>query len=195
MRKSLALALSAVVLPALLAAQPTAVGNEMPSELVLRDGHGDVWTSPVGGDEYRPAPDRRAGDVRRVRLVHGQRAISVRMKFVDLRRSAWQRFDVAMRTDTGTWYAEVVASKKRSAGRHFLWEQGGDAVSCTAMSHRIDYAQDTVTLRVPRRCVGNPAWARFLVTNYHQTSTLTSQDNPHNRAAMPDRLTRRLYRG
>jgi hypothetical protein len=195
MMKRLAVALSAAMLPALLAAQPAAAGDETPSELILHDGPGDVWTTPVGGDQYEPAPDQRAGDVLRVRLTHGEHAIRVRMKFVDLRRSARQRFEVGMRTDAGTWYAEVAASKNRWAGRHFLWEQGGDAVSCRGMSHGIDYADEVVTLRIPRRCVGHPAWARFVVGNFHETRTTVAQDNPHNRGALPHRLTRRLYRG
>ncbi|HSJ22427.1 MAG TPA: hypothetical protein VK964_17815 [Nocardioidaceae bacterium] len=195
MRKSLAVALSAAVLPALLAAQPAAAGDETSGELVLHDGPGDVWTTPVGGDQYGPAPDRRAGDVLRVRLAHGEHAIRVRMKFVDLRRSGRQRFDVGMRTDAGTWYAEVAASKNRWAGRHFLWEQSGDTVSCPRMSHRIDYADDVVILRVPRTCVGNPTWARFVVNNFHETRTVLSEDNPHSRDPLPHRLTRRLHRG
>lgn len=114
---------------------------------------------------------------------------------MDLRRSARQRFEVGLRTDTGAWYAEVAASKNRWAGTPFLWEQGGDAVSCPGMSHGIDYSDEVVTLRIPRRCVGHPAWARFVVGNFHETRTTVAQDNPHNSDALPHRLTRRLDRG
>lgn len=34
---------------------------------------------------------------------------------------------------------------------------------CPGLAHTLDYERNVVTLRVPRSCVGNPAWVRLRV--------------------------------
>lgn len=64
---------------------------------------------------------------------------------------------------------------------------------CAAMSHRIDYRTDTVAVQIPRRCLGDPGWVRFVVNTYHETPSRLAEDNPHADQPFPDRATRRLF--
>lgn len=60
MKTPAAIVVSLAVLATLCLGAATA-GEWRTSELVLRDGAGDVWTTPIGGDSYTPAPEDRAG--------------------------------------------------------------------------------------------------------------------------------------
>lgn len=164
------------------------------SAVTLRDGSADVWTAPVGGDAYRLTPERRVGDVLRMRVVHRHRAVTVRLTFVELRRKGEWAHEFAIRRKTGPMYAQVESTGRRPAGRHHLWQQDGDRLVCHAMSHTIDYADDIVTLRIPRICIGVPRWVR--VRNYvvHETGSVVTHDNPHNHEPHPAGFTKGLYR-
>lgn len=179
------------VLPALYGGS-AAAGDQRSSELVLRDGRGDVWTTPVGGDSYTRVAESRA-DVLRVRLVHGERTIRARWTFADLTRSGRQRFNLAIRADSGSWQVEAAASPRNPGGRHHLWDQGGDKVSCPAMWHRLGYRTDTVLVVIPTTCLGDPEWVRFIVSNARESRTRLAEDNPHNNQPVPDSPTVRLY--
>ena len=115
MRRLTAILASVAVLPALYGGSAAVAGDQLSSELVLRDGRGDVWTAPVGGDRYTRAAERVA-DVLRVRLVHGERAVRARWTFADLTRSGRQQFNLAIRTDSGSWQSEADASPRNRAG-------------------------------------------------------------------------------
>ena len=192
MKTPAAMVVSLAVLAILCLGAATA-GERRTRELVLRDGAGDVWTTPIGGDSYTPAPDLRVGDVLRVRLVHGERTIRARARYVDLRRSGHQQLDLAVQTHAGTWYADVASAPEDRAGRHHLWQQSGDAVPCAAMSHRIDYRTETVAVQIPRRCLGTPGWVRVVVNNIHETTSRLAEDNPHSDQPFPHEPTRRLF--
>lgn len=165
------------------------------NQVLLRDGTGDVWTSVVGGDTYTKAPERRLGDIVIARLAHRPHAVVARLGFAELRRSGRLRYEFAIETDSGLWYANVTASRHRWSGTHRLWQNGGDVVACSRMSHHVDYAADLVTLRVPRACIGRPQWVRLVVTAFRESRNVLAQDNPQNHRALPDGFTRRLYRG
>jgi hypothetical protein len=193
--RRLTVTLAIVAIVAVMAAPSggaAAAGDQRSSELVLQDGTGDVWTAPVGGDSYAPAAGNVA-DVLRVRLVHGRRAIRARWTLADLTRPGRQRFDLAIRTDSGTWHAEAATSRRTPGGRHHLWEQGGDRVSCPAMFHRLGYRTDTVLVVIPTTCLGEPDWVRFVVSNLHESRTRLAKDNPHNDRPFPGGPTGRLY--
>lgn len=165
-----------------------------PTAVTLHDGTGDVWTTPAGGDSATPAPGRRVGDVLRMRVVHRHRAVTVRLTFAELRRRGEWAHEFALRRKTGRMYAQVESTGRHPAGRHHLWQRDGDRLVCHAMSHAIDYAEDTVTLRIPRICIGVPRWVRLRSYVVHEAGSVQTLDNPHDHEPHPSGFTKRLYR-
>lgn len=47
--------------------------------------------------------------------------------------------------------------------RYFQGDDG--STSCAGFTRRIDYAEDTVVMRVPRSCLGTPQWVRLGPSN------------------------------
>lgn len=186
--------LMAATLTVVTASRSPALPMTRPTAVTLDDGTGDVWTTPVGGDRYTPAPGRRVGDVLRMRVVHRHRAVTVRLAFAELRRRGEWAHEFTLRRKAGLLYAQVESTGRRPAGRHHLWQRDGDRLVCHAMSHTIDYARDIVTLRIPRICMGVPRWVR--VRNYvvHETGSVLTVDNPHDHESHPAGFTKRLYR-
>ena len=113
-------------------------------------------------------------------------SLTVRMKFVDLRRSGWQRYDAKIKTPDRVYVAGMLAHKNLRAGVSDLY-RGSNVQECDGLSHEIDYAEDVVVLRVPRDCLGNPSWVRvqginFLWPNPQDDEHLFA-DNPHTHEA------------
>ena len=193
MNKLFAATLAALAVPALLSTSATAQ-EARTTEVTVRDGAGDVWTAPVGGDTFTAAPEQRVGDVLRMRVAHRHEAVTVRLVFADLRRAGSAFYELDLRTDKGAASAQVEAGRHHWAGRQHLWAADGNQLTCAGMTHRIDYDANVVTLRIPRSCLGDPTWVRAL--NYDRRETATTQyvDNPANHEALPGGFTRRLYR-
>ena len=196
---AIASALIASVLPG--ATPPSVVGVERVTGVVLEDGAGDVWGSV--GDEpgqvdhvtFPPA------DVKRVLVRHATYAVRIRMQFVDLRRVGRQEFAAGIWTspDTRPYLAGVISKPGNRRGFHFF-AQGGGSGSCPGVTHRIDYSRNVVQMRIPRSCLGRPAWVTVQLDNSLETVAPCPErqymDNPHNHEGFPSlaERTRRLYR-
>jgi hypothetical protein len=198
MRRTVAVAVFAAMLaPAGADALPTvssAGDSKEASRVRLRDGTGDVWTTPNSDEaDYRLAPALRNGDIITARLAHRHRAITVRVRYAELRRMPTQQFGFIVRTGDGDWFSSVTATRRRPTGRMALWQPGGDRATCARMSHRIDYDANLVTMRLPRACVRRPDCVRLLVESYWITRTRSAIDNPHNHRPHASRFSRRLH--
>lgn len=191
---SAALGAAALTAVAMVAPLPASAGDDAgTTRVVLRDGTGDVWTTRKGDEaDYTLAPALRTGDITVTRLVHRPRAVTIRIRFAELRRKPTWQFGSIVRTPSGDWFTSVNATRRRPAGRMALWQPGGDLASCPGMSRRVDYDEDLVVMRLPRGCVGRPPWVRVLVESYWVTRSRSAIDNPHNHAPSSDRFSRRL---
>ena len=119
------------------------------------------------------------------------------MRFVDLRRVGTQRYVVQIGTPRNAYFAQVVSSPGARRGTHRF--DSNRSSGCPGMTHSIRYVRNVVSLRIPRRCLERPRWVRVGLEN---TLTLNRgghetiyRDNPHNRGAFSDEVTKRLYRG
>ncbi len=118
-----------------------------------------------------PAPQQRRGDIRRTTLTHSERAVSVRMKFVELERTgAWFSLDVRLRTNTGFWRQATVLGGSKGFFGQPLWRgdtllarRHGHEVNC-ALTHNIDYVTNVITVRIPRSCLNAPRWVQANAT-------------------------------
>lgn len=142
------------------AARAAATSNPPPPahSLVLHDGPGDVWTFSDVTVGYQPA-DQPAADVLRARVTHGTHAVGTRMVLDDLQRIGIQWFYVDVHTAGVTSWFILEARAGNRQGTVYQDVQG-EWVRMPGIGHRIDYAADRVTLRIPRTMLGAPPWVR-----------------------------------
>ena len=132
--------------------------------IVLRDGPGDVWTFSDFAVGYELAA-QPAADVLRARVTHGSNAVSIRMVFDDLQRvdTQWYRCHIRIQ---GRPTARFVLEAKKGHWVGTAWQElEGEWVLVPGLGHSIDYASDTVTLRVARTLLGRPSWVRVRLWN------------------------------
>ena len=174
-------------------------GAATPSRVVLRDGVGDVWRVNVRTSEWTLVGDVPPADVRRAVASHRTYALVIRTRFDNLRRVGTQRYLTGVATPHGEFFVEVVSRRSIRSGQHTLFDgPPGDPLICANLGHRIDYAADLMSVRIPRSCLDSPKWVRVNIGNIlvvgngpHRTHFA---DNPLNREPYANVGTRRLYR-
>lgn len=151
--------------------------------LTISDGAGDVWVAGIDNDGFAPAPGSKHADVRRIVVKHAAKKIVVRAKLTELtRQGALVGLLGQFRTNTGlrrdaTLFGEVDKRK----GRTEFTTRRGRQLDC-AMTHKIGYTRNTMTMGVPRSCLKNPRWVEFRSQNAWITDDNAEVyvDNPHN---------------
>ena len=170
-------ALAAAVVPVLVALPGTATADRERS----RDAIGDMWSSPVGTVDYTPAPSHVAGDIVSTRVVHAPRAVWIRIRLRELDTDNNGNFHrIAIKTDRRFRYVEIDALPDHWSGSVRTTGPAGRPVPC-AVRHRIDYALNQVRVRVPRRCLGKPAWVRVGVRSTVAGALRVFTDDAHSR--------------
>ena len=164
----LVLRMVVIDLAVVLIAPPTAA---QAGSVVRPDPRGDVvkvgpgWAGPQGGYEVNPAPDRRRGDITRTRLQHTANRVRIRLTFADLRRQG-ALLDVNARvwTNEGVLhYVSLYARPGQWAGKVFMRSEG--ATSRCKVRHSVDYADNRVTISIPRACLSRPRWVQIAVSD------------------------------
>lgn len=137
--------------------------------IVLRDAHYDTWRL-LAGDEVKPARWAEAGDITRVAVRHRHARVVVRIGFASLRRSGTYA-QYAVRVQASGEHRRV-RDVLVEAGPHgwrgearVFTRRGRLAGACDA-SHRIDYGDDRVVVRLARSCLGRPGSVRVNVDAY-----------------------------
>lgn len=134
---------------------------ERPRVRKAHDARRDVLSvaQRKGKDVFTPAPARHHGDITSFRVAHREATVVGRIK--TRRRTRDDRFFGAvlqLRTAQGTYTAVVFRPR---VGRPLEMQfDGGGKQSCAGLRHRIHYSRETVTIAIPRTCLGNPAWVR-----------------------------------
>lgn len=135
-----------------IAATPAHAASE-----TYRDAVKDVTVSNDHSEKVDP--NATDPDIIRTRNTHGTRMVTTKVTLRDLGYGGHQ---VAMQVNTphgsytvrgtkgGVFKDEVVVVPPPSR-----------TVPCSGGSFRVDRKRATMTLRVPRRCVGNPRWVRI----------------------------------
>lgn len=191
--------LTAIAVPA--SALPvTASGPDTTITRVVRtDPVGDVWAIAEGEEgEWVSAGDAPYADVRRAVVRHRRGSVVIRMSFTDLRRVHPAGYWATIYGPKKFRAALVMAGPGRWKGRRMLVNGQFGTARCRGFTHSIDYADDVVTMQVPRRCLGRPAWVRVSLDNYSfrgedEESFEELTDNPHNDGHEAG-TTRRIYR-
>jgi hypothetical protein len=179
----------AVLTAALLVVGSTA-GVAGAQEQVLRDPAGDMWAMGYAGNSTA-APQMRTGDVRRAAFRHRRSDVMVRQRFVDLRRvGRYTQHAVRLQTGSNLFREAVVVAGPGSWGGTVEVFNRRGRVECDAR-HRIDYRRETVLIRVPRSCLGEPARVRASADSTWAQSRRDEflVDNPHHTRASVNRRT------
>ncbi len=156
-RAALVVSAAALVVPTGAAAAAT---------LSIGDATGDTFLGQY--DEasdtttYEPAGAQGNVDLEKVVVKHKGRVIVAKASYTELARSGHQfMYALRLRTNEGL-KRDVNVDTLFSGwkGEVTLARPNGNEVTCRGLSHAIDYAADTVTVKVPRSCLSAPRWVQ-----------------------------------
>ena len=144
---------------------PSGSAHARPTHHRIVDPTRDVYLlleNPDGSDAgFARRPHVRNGDITSVVVRHRSAAVNVTVRLAKLRRPGPLLFTIAsLRTAQETWNTTLYAYGVRRHARCLLRPQRRWRGSCPLARARIDYAKDVVRIRVPRRCMDDPAWVR-----------------------------------
>ncbi|HRD60348.1 MAG TPA: hypothetical protein PLZ93_12475 [Nocardioides sp.] len=126
-----------------------------------RDVAGDVRSRGVHVDTTprQPEPQRKLGDIVRYGASYDA-ALVVTTRFRDLSARGHQEFSWYLRTsgDRFEWYAALIVKPGQDAGAFTLIDPLANRLRCGRAE--LDRSARTVTLRIPRSCLRNPAWVK-----------------------------------
>lgn len=169
--------------------------------IAIVDARGDMWKDDGSRERPQRAPRQESADIRRVAVNHAQRAIIVRTKFVQLRRTgAFTLMMVRVRTNAGlVRFATLGVGRVTESGwrgEAELTRRDGRVVECE-MGHDVNYATNVARLRIPRTCLNAPRWVQATVASVHATGGRRFTfyfDNAHNEGFRSNGWTKRLRR-
>ena len=186
--------LAAVLLPAAAADAAT---------LKVVDARDDTWSMDMTTDQPVKAGSQINVDLVRTTVKHSAGKVTVTSGYVDLKKTT-NRFglDVRFRTNKGLKREVVVETLSRATwgGSHHLSKPNGDPVPCKGLTHAIDYTANTVTVSVPRACLGTPRWvqASIYALGFEDTTAADGSvyyDNGHSTSSKTPGWTAKIRRG
>jgi hypothetical protein len=145
---------------------------------------------------------RPNADITRAVIRHRARAVTVRLRFLNLKRldgdQGYHDYNYHFATPGGTAgedYSLFLASRPDNRQGSVTFYPADGAEGCAGIRRSIDFAADLVRIRLPRGCLGAPRWVRVMVLSQVGIAQegITWDDNPHNDEVDPA-WTRRLYR-
>jgi hypothetical protein len=155
---------AALAAAALVVSAGALVAPASAATLSIGDATGDTYLGHYdeGSDTttYETAGSQVNVDLERVVVKHTSRVVVAKASYADLTRSGQQfMYALRLRTDEGLKRdVNVDTLFAGPRGEVALSKPNGTEVSCRGLSHDIDYAADTVTVKVPRRCLSAPRW-------------------------------------
>lgn len=133
-----------------------------------RDAAGDVrsvaydaTTGKAIGSPSTAEPATALGDLAKIKVSHGRSSLEFVLRYRELVKAGFRHVhEVVIVTPDSARYVDVVAGPGGWKGKAQMSKPSGKKVSCS-VGRRIDYGDNTVTIKVPRSCVGNPKVVRI----------------------------------
>lgn len=165
-----------------------AAGTAQAATVRVDDAQGDVWKGTFGSHRahWDEAGSALNADIDKTDIDHGVDTLTLTTTFkrLEKKKAFFQAF-YDIRTDAGNEYgAMTYAGPHMWAGGHDVFDMSGVArpmtalrgtpppdVFCPEATHDISYADDTVTVTIPRSCLGDPSWVKV------QSLALSSRNN------------------
>ena len=146
-------------------------GAASAARAVVDDGTSDVFAMKydvdTGAYYYPPMGSLPNTDVVRTTVKHTRTAVRFTAEYVDLVEGgdvSGPEFDVLLRLSTGLNATLNVWEDTPGTIDTFLWRPGTPhpKAPCAGVKGDVDYDKNVVTGSVPRSCLGDPAWVKFL---------------------------------
>jgi len=127
------------------------------------DAAGDMVRHDYETEEARPAPNQVRNDVLRTTVAHSATRITIRVKYVELRRLGDGLGEyVQVVTNEGVRRGiEVSAGPGDWDGSTVMWRERDESQVRCAIRHSIDYTHDVIAVGFPRKCASSPRWVKF----------------------------------
>ncbi len=121
----------------------------------------DVISQFEGGGGPVAVPTRAEGDVLASGVTHRPRRVIVAMRFAEMSTTTLEvGHQFRIRTNEGkVRIVSVGAGPQRLGGNTELTRGRGGEVRCR-MTTALDYAQNRLTVSIPRRCLSSPRWVQ-----------------------------------
>jgi hypothetical protein len=118
----------------------------------------EVVDDPRGDTQTEDREVSRATDIVRLRGEHANSTVRFRLRVVDLTPGYFVAdFPISTPDD----FADASIFRRDGQVDVFLSPNGPGSIECDGLRGRLSNRSDTVELRVPRSCLGNPRWIRF----------------------------------
>jgi hypothetical protein len=141
------------------------------------DAANDVVAFAPGATTPTPQPDRANGDVIASTVKHKRTKIIAQMAYRDLANVDGVNGHVFLIKSNKLTRVVTVVSLPNVPSRVVVTKPSGKKVSCKAKRY-LDYSLKTVTVKVPRSCLGNPRWVKVGMASVFMTG-LTSSDTQY----------------
>ncbi len=144
-------------------------GPASAERLRTTDPVGDMIVMDDMAGTTTPAPHATDGDIKRVTVRYRVRALSLRVRFVDLRRTG-QSLGIKglIRVKGGAEWPFVAGGRPGDwKGTASLLKPDFKTASCNA-GFRIEYDDNVMVLRIPSRCLKKPRWVRLSFGSIHR---------------------------
>ncbi len=141
--------------------------------------HFEPGPEPCGTTTLIDASANTTNDIRRLSVVHRGRFVQAKVRFEDLKKKGGHVTSVILRTDRNDYEATVIRYRSRvdvsvtkvrplpppPDGQECYSIIRGSA-PCYAVSGGLNVQRDVVRIRVPRSCLGTPAWIKAGARSY-----------------------------
>jgi hypothetical protein len=130
--------------------------------------HGDAAGDVVSGTSATspaPQPDRANGDIVSSTIKHQRSKVIMRMTFRDLANTeAFNSYVFSIRSNRLDRDVVVVSASGIPAQVVVTKPGSKKSLKCK-VKRRVDSALHTVTVKVPRSCLGNPSWVKVAMVS------------------------------
>lgn len=158
------------------------------AKVVIKDGKSDTW-SDTWDDEaeawaYTEAGSMPNTDVVRTTLTHTATEVRITVTYADLvvdgpspTNRSWLRLSTGDRAVLTVWTTD------KGKTELFLWrpDAAHPRAACRGVPGAFDFDADSLTVGVPRSCLGDPAWVRL-----HGSSLTEDPSDPGGEALFQD---------
>jgi hypothetical protein len=168
------------------------------------DGTGDVWITTYPNDGGDPDPATLSSESVNVDLIgvtvtHGTKKVRAVASYVDLQKTG-EGFGFSLQIQHGNDYfyegADAAAGYWR--GRP-SFSSGQSNAGCKGDTVDIDYDANTISVSVPRTCIGKPNYIRYaaFAMTYVSDDTAFSfiTDDARSDQEFPQNVSRRIAKG
>ncbi|MDP3891553.1 hypothetical protein [Nocardioides sp.] len=153
---------------------------------VHRDAVGDVASFTDGDESFTTVPGQKVGDVVRSTGKHKGKRVSFSVKMRALPKTKHPHGVVTrIVTNKKTYFADM--SRVPGLGNDVFLTRNGKLIDCVGLRQKRSAKRNTLTVSVPRSCLGKPRWVRLGGAVYWSPGNKTLVDESHRTSLQQDK--------